>query len=136
MSKVRGEPFPRTAAHNMTFKDVARNVEVRCCGAQGCILLRAKQVHTFYSVVNSESSALHIYAAPAAGFNRVTTGFVTDFFQFGTAGLQALFALCYPAHLFVAALLKGLHCIQLCRPVAERRHACCADVPHEAGAAV
>lgn len=29
MSKVRGEPFPREAAQNMTFKDVARNVEVR-----------------------------------------------------------------------------------------------------------
>jgi len=29
VGKVRGEPFPREAAHNMTFKDVARNVEVR-----------------------------------------------------------------------------------------------------------
>ncbi|KAK9840617.1 hypothetical protein WJX81_004612 [Elliptochloris bilobata] len=28
VSKVRGEPFPREAAHNMTFKDVARNVEM------------------------------------------------------------------------------------------------------------
>lgn len=40
VSKVRGEPFPRTAAHNMTFKDVARNVEVRRCSARGRALLR------------------------------------------------------------------------------------------------
>ena len=35
VGKVRGEPFPREAAHNMTFKDVARNVEVRRTPAVG-----------------------------------------------------------------------------------------------------
>ncbi len=35
VGKVRGEPFPREAAHNMTFKDVARNVEVRGSAPKG-----------------------------------------------------------------------------------------------------